>query len=128
MFNCRATARTMVSLAGLCAGCAKKQPDPGSHTATDARSETARDLQESANAPQSNPPPAWQNNQQLAEAVKNAFDRANVTGRNITIETLRGVCTLEGQMADEEQRLSAERITANVPGVTKVINEIEVAP
>lgn len=69
---------------------------------------------------------APQSNQQVAEAVKVALERARLTGKDIAIEVKGGVCTLEGQIADAQQKAAASRIVGSVPGVQTVDNRMVV--
>jgi osmotically-inducible protein OsmY len=69
---------------------------------------------------------APQSNQQVAEAVKGALERARLTGKDIAIEVKGGVCTLEGQIADATQKAAAARIVGSVPGIQTVDNRLVV--
>src|SRR5262245_48956585 len=65
-------------------------------------------------------------NQDVAEAVKVALERAKLTGKDIAIEIKGGVCTLEGQIADAQQKAAAAKIVGSVPGVQTVNNKLVV--
>jgi osmotically-inducible protein OsmY len=65
-----------------------------------------------------------QSNQQVAEGVKVALERARLQGKDIAIEVKSGVCTLEGQIADAQQKAAAARIVGSVPGVQRVDNRL----
>jgi osmotically-inducible protein OsmY len=65
-------------------------------------------------------------NQQIAEAVKAALERARLQGKDIALEVKGGVCTLEGQVADAQQKAAATRIVSSVPGVQSVNNQLVV--
>jgi len=67
-----------------------------------------------------------QSNQEVAEGVKVALERAKLSGKNIAIEIKGGVCTLEGQIADAQQKAAATRIVSSVPGVQTVNNRMVV--
>ena len=81
------------------------------------------------NAPagqQSSTAGAPQSNQEIANAVKAALERARLQGQGITLEVKGGVCTLEGQVADAQQKAAATRIIQSVPGVQTVDNRMTV--
>lgn len=65
-------------------------------------------------------------NQEVAEAVKVALERAKLTGKDIAIEIKGGVCTLEGQIVDAQQKAAAARIVQSVPGIKTVNNKLVV--
>ncbi|MBL8850881.1 MAG: BON domain-containing protein [Planctomycetaceae bacterium] len=69
---------------------------------------------------------APQSNQQLAEAVKSALERAHLKGKDIAIEVKGGVVKLEGQIADSQQKAAAGRIIMSVPGIQTVDNRLVV--
>jgi osmotically-inducible protein OsmY len=69
---------------------------------------------------------APQGNQQVAEAVKAALERAHLKGKDIAIEVKGGVCKLEGQIADAQQKAAAGRIIMSVPGIQTVDNRLVV--
>lgn len=69
---------------------------------------------------------APQSNQQVAEAVATALREARVAGKDISIEVKSGVCTLEGQIADAQQKATVTRIVSAVPGVQTVNNRLTV--
>jgi osmotically-inducible protein OsmY len=69
---------------------------------------------------------APQSNQQVAEAVKVALERAKLQGKDIAIEIKSGVCTLEGQIADAQQKAAAAKIVGSVAGVQRVDNRLVV--
>jgi osmotically-inducible protein OsmY len=47
---------------------------------------------------------------------------------NVDVNTTNGVVTLAGQVENEEVKHSAETVSASVPGVVKVNNNLQVAP
>jgi osmotically-inducible protein OsmY len=67
---------------------------------------------------------APRSNQEIAEAVAGAFRDAKLSGKDIAIEVKGGVCTLEGQIADSQQRAAATRVVSAVPGVESVDNRL----
>ncbi len=67
---------------------------------------------------------APRSNQEIAEAVAQAFRAAKLNGKDIAIEVKGGVCTLEGQIADSQQRAAATQVVASVPGVESVDNRL----
>jgi osmotically-inducible protein OsmY len=69
---------------------------------------------------------APRSNQEIAEAVANAFREARLSGKDIAIEVKGGVCTLEGQIADSQQKAMASRVVSAVPGVQSVDNQLTI--
>ena len=69
---------------------------------------------------------APQSNQQIAEAVAAALSKARLQGKDIELEVNGGVCKLEGQVADAQQRAAATRIVQGIPGVRNVDNRLVV--
>jgi osmotically-inducible protein OsmY len=69
---------------------------------------------------------APRSNQEIAEAVASAFREAKLNGKDIAIEVKGGVCTLEGQIADSQQRAMASRVVSAVPGVQTVDNRLTI--
>jgi osmotically-inducible protein OsmY len=51
-----------------------------------------------------------------------------VQGGALTVEVEKGAVTLRGKVREEKQKRKAERITKKIKGVTKVINELVIAP
>jgi osmotically-inducible protein OsmY len=47
---------------------------------------------------------------------------------NIDVNTTNGVVTLAGQVESAEVKHSAEKVTASVPGVVRVNNNLQVDP
>lgn len=66
-------------------------------------------------------------NQELAERVAIALRKAKLSQYEIDIDARSGVVTLVGKIAKPEQRQAAENAVSSVPGVTKIINRLEVA-
>jgi osmotically-inducible protein OsmY len=62
------------------------------------------------------------------QIVKALHETADVEARQIEVELSGDVVRLAGTVATWLQRAAAERAVANAPGITRVINEIVVAP
>jgi len=65
-------------------------------------------------------------NQELAERVAQALRKAKLTQYEIDIDARSGVVTLVGKISKPEQRKAAENAVGSVPGVTRIINRLEV--
>jgi hypothetical protein len=65
-------------------------------------------------------------NQELAEDVAKALRKAQLSKHEIDIDVRSGVVTLIGTIAKPEQRAAAGKVVSSVPGVTRVINRLEV--
>lgn len=65
-------------------------------------------------------------NQELAQRVAQALRKAKLTQYEIDIDARSGVVTLVGKITKPEQRRAAENAVGSVPGVTKIINRLEV--
>ena len=65
-------------------------------------------------------------NQKLAEDVAKALRKANLSHYEIDIDVRSGVVTLVGKIAKAEQRKAVEKAVGTVPGVTQIINRLEV--
>jgi hyperosmotically inducible protein len=59
--------------------------------------------------------------------TKYAFD-SEIDRYRIDIDTLEGIVTLRGSVADAEQRVDAERIARSTKGVRDVVNKLDVDP
>jgi osmotically-inducible protein OsmY len=60
--------------------------------------------------------------------AKLASDVGLATLNNMSIDTRGSVVTLRGTAGSEAQRQAAERAASQISGVTKVVNELKVAP
>jgi hypothetical protein len=65
-------------------------------------------------------------NQELAERVAQALRKAKLSHYEIDIDARSGVVTLVGKISRPEQRKAAENAVGAVPGVSKIINRLEV--
>jgi hypothetical protein len=65
-------------------------------------------------------------NQELAERVALALRKAKLSHYEIDIDARSGVVTMIGKISKPEQRTAAEKAVGAVPGVTKIINRLEV--
>jgi hypothetical protein len=65
-------------------------------------------------------------NQELAERVAQALRKAKLSQYEIDIDARSGVVTLVGRITKPEQRKAAENAVGSVPGVTRIINRLEV--
>jgi osmotically-inducible protein OsmY len=52
----------------------------------------------------------------------------DVKGRDINVDTRNGIVTLKGSVENEAQKKEAEQIATGTEGVTKVINQLTIAP
>lgn len=53
---------------------------------------------------------------------------SGLQGKGVNVETSKGIVTLSGTVADDTQRTAASRYASAVPGVTQVVNNLQVAP
>lgn len=53
---------------------------------------------------------------------------SGLQGKSVTVEASKGVVTLSGTVADDAQRTAASRYASTVPGVTQVVNNLQVSP
>jgi hypothetical protein len=60
--------------------------------------------------------------------TKLASDVGVATLNNVNVDTSGSVVTLRGTVASEEERQAAQRAASQVSGVTRVINDLRVAP
>ena len=74
-------------------------------------------------------------NRQLSDAqittqvkAKLASDVRASSVANIQVNTTNGIVTLAGQVENGEVKVSAEKVTASVPGVVRVNNNLQVDP
>jgi hypothetical protein len=65
-------------------------------------------------------------NQELAERVAQALRKAKLSHYEIDIDARSGVVTLVGKISRPDQQEAAEKAVRSVPGVTKIINRLEV--
>ncbi len=72
--------------------------------------------------------PAVSKNQRTAEEIAAALRSANLSGYDLNVSFEKGTATLKGVVANEKQRLAAERAARGVKAVTRVNNQIEVVP
>lgn len=80
--------------------------------------------------PQTKPIVAGQSemtNQQIANQVAAALKEAKLKGFDINIEVKQGVAKLTGKISDPQQQALATKAAGQVPGVTSVDNQLELA-
>jgi hypothetical protein len=65
-------------------------------------------------------------NQELAERVAKALDKAKLGKYDIDIDVRDGVVTLLGSIGKSEQRAAAEKTALSVAGVKRVVDRLEV--
>lgn len=65
-------------------------------------------------------------NQELAEQVARAIQKARLSGYELAIDVRSGVVTLDGIVGSREQRAAFAKIASNVAGVTGVVNRLRV--
>lgn len=71
---------------------------------------------------------AWAGNQEVAQEIAASLKNSGqLSGYKIGVRYQDGIAWLRGTVTDEQQKQVAERIVSQVPGVTKVINELSVA-
>jgi osmotically-inducible protein OsmY len=63
---------------------------------------------------------------QITESVQRLFKQHREFANQLYVKTLDSVVYLSGQAATDLQRDDAESLARNVPGVTKVVNNIYV--
>ncbi|MBS0264298.1 MAG: BON domain-containing protein [Planctomycetes bacterium] len=66
-------------------------------------------------------------NQELADRVAKALSKARMNQYEIDIDARNGVVTLVGTIGKPEQRAAAEKVCLGVPGVTRVVNRLQLA-
>lgn len=66
-------------------------------------------------------------NQAKAEEIANALKAAGIKGRGIDLEFNNGVAMISGQVGDAAMKAKAESAMQQVPGVTRVSNQLTVA-
>ena len=64
-------------------------------------------------------------NQQQAEQVKSALQKARIDGYGISIEVVDGVVKLSGNVRTRGHVNRAEEVCRQIPGVTRVINKLK---
>src|SRR5579872_3068416 len=69
----------------------------------------------------------WIKNTDLAMAVAQALRNAGFSKYGIDIEVRRGVVSLDGIVANAQQRMEFEEVASRVEGVTRVVNRMRVA-
>jgi len=75
------------------------------------------------NTPQTAPPTDTQLSQQVAERI---LQDPTLKNRNVQVESKDGVVTLRGEVDEESEKASAERIAGQVPGVKQVVLSLTV--
>ncbi len=72
---------------------------------------------------------AWAGNQEVAQEIASALKNSGqLRGYKIGVRYQDGVAWLRGSVTDEQQKLAAERVVSQVPGVKQVINELAIVP
>jgi hypothetical protein len=66
-------------------------------------------------------------NQELAERVAKTLRDARLNKYEIDIDVRSGIVTLVGSVVKPEQKAAAEKAVSAVPGVTRVVNRLEVS-
>jgi len=70
---------------------------------------------------------AWAGNQEVAQEIAASLKNSGqLRGYKIGVRYQDGIAWLRGSVTDEQQKQAAERIVSQVPGVTRVINELSV--
>lgn len=70
---------------------------------------------------------AWAGNQEVAQEIAASLKNSGqLRGYKIGVRYQDGVAWLRGSVTDEQQKQAAEKIVFQVPGVTRVINELSV--
>jgi len=64
-------------------------------------------------------------NQELAERVAQALRKANLSQYEIDIDARNGVVTLVGKISKPEQRTAVQKAVSSVPGVTRIVNRLD---
>src|SRR5579863_7290031 len=63
----------------------------------------------------------------LSADIQNRFSQdSGLSGKQLTVQTSKGVVTLAGNVDNEAQRDAASRQAASVPGVKEVVNNLQV--
>jgi osmotically-inducible protein OsmY len=65
-------------------------------------------------------------NQEKAVEIANSLRKAKLSGYNIEVQYQNGVAVLQGSVGTPEQRATAQRVVAQVPGVRNVQNNLVV--
>jgi hypothetical protein len=65
-------------------------------------------------------------NQELAERVAKALRKARLNQYEIDIDVRSGIVTLLGSIGKPEQKAAVEKTVSAVPGVTRVVNRLQV--
>ncbi|MBI3863323.1 MAG: BON domain-containing protein [Planctomycetia bacterium] len=65
-------------------------------------------------------------NQEIAQRVANALQRAKLNGYDIQIDVRDGIVALDGTVGSREQKIAAGKTSSSVPGVTGVNNRLKV--
>jgi hyperosmotically inducible protein len=62
----------------------------------------------------------------IEASAKASYNYRTAIGQNVTIKSNDGIVTLSGTVVTDEQRRIAEDTVANLPGVTRVDNELKI--
>lgn len=74
-------------------------------------------------------PPRTIQDDHMASMVRNALldsRRLNLSRIDVSVED--GVCYLSGEASSGESKIEAEALASRVPGITQVVNKLEVQP
>lgn len=72
-------------------------------------------------------PAQIETNHRLEEAVRETLEKSpDIYAEHVDIEVDGGVVTLSGPMADDHELIETLRIARTVPGVTKVLNSLDI--
>ena len=69
-----------------------------------------------------------QHNQQQAEHVKSALQKAKIDGYGISIEVIEGIVKLNGNVRKPSDLARAGEACQQVPGITRVVNKLKYVP
>ena len=69
---------------------------------------------------------AGPSNQQVAEGIASALTSAGLQGYDVEIRYQNGTAVLAGSVATPQQKALAEQVTAQVPGVQSVANQLRI--
>ncbi|WP_459555173.1 BON domain-containing protein [Lacunimicrobium album] len=72
-------------------------------------------------------PPAGVSNQAMAQQIAQAMEMAGIQGQDMEIRFKSGTATIIGAVFSPEQRMVAEQVVGQVPGVGAVDNQLQVA-
>ncbi len=72
-------------------------------------------------------PPAGVSNQAMAQEIARALEMSGSEGQDMEIRFRNGTATIVGAVYSPDQRMMAEQVTAQVPGVGAVDNQLRVA-